>query len=75
LSQANLSGARFIGADLQGAILIGANLVGADLRSLKQHPAYLDEADLKNATLPNGGTAFPKTRLCNTSMPDGAISK
>lgn len=75
LSQANLSDARFIGADLQGAILIGANLVGADLRSLKQHPAYLDEADLKNATLPEWWTAFPKTRLCNTSMPDGTISK
>lgn len=75
LSKANLSGARFIGADLQGAILIGANLAGADLRSLKQPPAYLDEASLTNATLPKWWTAFPTTRLCNTTMPDGAISK
>ncbi len=75
LSQANLSGARFTGADFSGAILIGANLVGADLTSLKQPPAYLDEASLTNATLPQWWAAFPKTRLCNTTMPDGAISK
>lgn len=75
LSQASLNGARFIGADLQGAIFIGANLVAADLRNLKQHPAYLDRANLTDVTLPQWWTAFPKTRLCNTTMPDGAISK
>jgi len=68
LSQANLSGARFIGADFSGAILIGANLVGADLTSLKQPPAYLDKASLTNATRPQWWAAFPKTRLCNTTI-------
>lgn len=70
-SNASLNGARFRNADLQGAIMIGAKLVAADFSELKHAPAYLDRADLTDT----GITGFPQTRLCNTIMTNGAISK
>lgn len=70
---ANLSGANLSQADLAGANLENANLTAADLSDWIHPPAYLDGANLTDAK--GEITKLPGTRLCNTILPSGIVSK
>jgi len=72
LSNANLNGARLKGANLEGALLTNTSLIAADLSDLKAAPIHLNGANLTDARL---GASINEMRLCNTTMPDGGVSK
>ncbi len=85
LTRADLRKARLRGADLSNSYLDGANLSGADLREATVFGAYLKYAKLDNTRLEgvdlsqtqgirNSDVLNQRTRLCNTTLPDGRVS-
>lgn len=85
LSRSDLRRVNFRGAELSNSYLDGANLSGADLRDANVFGSYLKNVRLKNTRLDgvdlsqtqgirNADVLSQQARLCNTTLPDGAVS-